>query len=226
MKNYWLDKKVWLNNEMLTKGVVEYKAACNRWEAGKSNAMCIMQPAHDNLYGMFKTLTKRILEFAGESFIKQSFEDEDSVVDDCISVCFEKLRRYDPTKGKAFNFFTTIVLGHMRQLYMCEKRTAKMKEVEMKNFWLDKKPVSRKLTLAKVTSNTDLFKMGRIMTDKQEMLWPLASGKSGEIHIPPVGADVLVVDDKYYMGNTFVEETLPEDNDEVSMQGWVEFPTS
>lgn len=93
----------------------------------------------------------------------------------------------------------------------------------MKNYWLDKKVVSRKLTLAKVTSNTDLFKMGRVMTDKQEMLWPLSSS-SGETHVPPVGEDVLVVDDKYYMGNTLPEMT-PDEENEVSMQGWVELPS-
>ena len=98
----------------------------------------------------------------------------------------------------------------------------------MRNYWLDKKMdlVSRKITLDKVTGNTDLFKMGRIMTEKHEMLWPLTymSGDHGLIYVPEAGADVLVIDEKYYIGNSpaFAEMT-PDEADEVSMQGWVEF---
>lgn len=67
----------------------------------------------------------------------------------------------------------------------------------MRNYWIDRK-VGRKLTIAKVTNNTDIFRMGRITTDKHELLWPI-SGFS-EMYVPSVGMDVVVVDDKYYMG--------------------------
>lgn len=99
----------------------------------------------------------------------------------------------------------------------------------MRNYWLDKKEkidlVSRKITLDKVKENTDLFKMGRIMTEKHEMLWPFSvNDQCGcERGTPSIGADVLVIDGKYYIGDAVFAEMTQDEEDEVSMQGWVEF---
>ncbi len=32
-------------------------------------------------------------------------------------ICFDKIDRFDPSKGKAFNYMTTCILNHYRQLY-------------------------------------------------------------------------------------------------------------
>ena len=32
-------------------------------------------------------------------------------------ICFEKVDRFDPSKGKAFNYMTTCILNHFKQLY-------------------------------------------------------------------------------------------------------------
>ncbi len=36
--------------------------------------------------------------------------------EDLVDICLQKLERYDSKKGKAFNYFTTIILCHLRQI--------------------------------------------------------------------------------------------------------------
>jgi DNA-directed RNA polymerase specialized sigma24 family protein len=53
-------------------------------------------------------------------------------VQEGVMICFEKIDRFDPKKGKAFNYMTTCVLNHFRQLY----RTARNYN-ELKRKYLD-----------------------------------------------------------------------------------------
>jgi DNA-directed RNA polymerase specialized sigma24 family protein len=58
--------------------------------------------------------------------------DQDDAVQEGVMICFEKIDRFDPKKGKAFNYMTTCILNHFRQLY----RTARNYN-ELKRKYLD-----------------------------------------------------------------------------------------
>jgi len=53
-------------------------------------------------------------------------------IDDCIQegvlICFEKIDRFDPRKGKAFNYMTTCILNHFRQLYRSNRNYNELKK--------------------------------------------------------------------------------------------------
>ena len=74
------------------------------------------QRDHDNnqqqLATAFYTLSENIVRYARFNLI-----DEDDAVQEGVMICFEKIDRFDPRKGKAFNYMTTCILNHFRQLY-------------------------------------------------------------------------------------------------------------
>ena len=53
--------------------------------------------------------------------------DKDDALQEGVLICFEKLHRFDPDKGRAFNFCTTIILNHYRQLYRTAKNYNELK---------------------------------------------------------------------------------------------------
>lgn len=53
--------------------------------------------------------------------------DKDDALQEGVMICFEKLHRFDPKIGKAFNFCTTIILNHYRQLYRAAKNYNELK---------------------------------------------------------------------------------------------------
>ena len=53
--------------------------------------------------------------------------DRDDALQEGVLICFEKLHRFDPDKGRAFNFCTTIILNHYRQLYRTAKNYNELK---------------------------------------------------------------------------------------------------
>jgi DNA-directed RNA polymerase specialized sigma subunit len=53
--------------------------------------------------------------------------DKDDALQEGVLICFEKLHRFDPEKGRAFNFCTTIILNHFRQLYRTAKNYNELK---------------------------------------------------------------------------------------------------
>jgi hypothetical protein len=54
--------------------------------------------------------------------------DPKPVLKDAAKLCVEKLERYDPSKGKAFNFFVTIIGCSIRQSNGCQRRLDKLKK--------------------------------------------------------------------------------------------------
>jgi len=50
------------------------------------------------------------------SYLKGNVEKEDAM-QECVIMGLDKVKRFDPEKGRAFNFFTTCMMGHLRQLY-------------------------------------------------------------------------------------------------------------
>ena len=52
--------------------------------------------------------------------------DQDDAVQELYLIAYMKLNRFVPGKGKAFNFFTTMMLNHMRHLYRTHANYHKM----------------------------------------------------------------------------------------------------
>jgi hypothetical protein len=85
------------------------------------------QESQDELAIAFYTLSENIVRYAKFNLI-----DQDDAVQEGVMICFEKIDRFDPKKGKALNYMTTCVLNHFRQLY----RTARNYN-ELKRKYLD-----------------------------------------------------------------------------------------
>lgn len=81
----------------------------------------------DELATAFLTLSENIVRYAKFNLI-----DQDDAIQEGVMICFEKIDRFDPIKGKAFNYMTTCILNHFRQLY----RTARNYN-ELKRKYLD-----------------------------------------------------------------------------------------
>jgi len=71
----------------------------------------------------FYTLSENIVRYAKFNLI-----DPDDAVQEGVVICFEKIDRFDPRKGKAFNYMTTCILNHFRQLYRTARNYNELKK--------------------------------------------------------------------------------------------------
>ncbi len=78
--------------------------------------------AQDNLATAFYVLSENIVRYAKFNLI-----DADDAVQEGVLICFEKIDRFDPSKGKAFNYMTTCILNHFRQLYRTARNYNELK---------------------------------------------------------------------------------------------------
>ena len=65
------------------------------------------EEAQKDLATAFYTLCENIVRYAKFNLI-----DEDDAIQEGVMICFEKIDRFDPKKGKAFNYMTTCILNH------------------------------------------------------------------------------------------------------------------
>lgn len=112
------------------------------------------QNSQDQLAVAFYTLSENIVRYAKFNLI-----DQDDAIQEGVMICFEKIDRFDPKKGKAFNYMTTCILNHFRQLY----RTARNYN-ELKRKYLDfvQLQMEQKIPLSKTKS---LYKRHNIISD-------------------------------------------------------------
>jgi DNA-directed RNA polymerase specialized sigma subunit len=68
--------------------------------------------AQEQLAIAFLLLAENIVKYAKFNLI-----DMYDAIQEGVMICFEKIDRFDPIKGKAFNYMTTCILNHYRQLY-------------------------------------------------------------------------------------------------------------
>jgi len=54
--------------------------------------------------------------------------DPDDAIQEGVVICFEKVDRFDPDKGKAFNYMTTCIINHFRQLYRTARNYNELKK--------------------------------------------------------------------------------------------------
>lgn len=74
------------------------------------------------LSNAFYTLASNIIRAFNFNLV-----DRDDALQEGVMICFEKLHRFDPKIGRAFNFCTTIILNHYRQLYRSAKNYNELK---------------------------------------------------------------------------------------------------
>ena len=54
--------------------------------------------------------------------------DKEDAMQEAVMVCLIKRKKFKPESGKAFNYFTTIMLNHFKQLYRSAKNYHLLKE--------------------------------------------------------------------------------------------------
>lgn len=88
-----------------------------------------LEAAHDlheetkqKLAVAFFTLSENIVRYAKFKLI-----DQDDAVQEGVMICFDKIDRFDSRKGKAFNYMTTCILNHFRQLYRTSRNYNELK---------------------------------------------------------------------------------------------------
>lgn len=88
------------DNSRLTKYSNEHKSVVTNFKGHQ-----------EQLAFAFYTLSENIVRYAKFNI------DPDDAIQEGVLICFEKIDRFDPSKGKAFNYMTTCILNHFRQLY-------------------------------------------------------------------------------------------------------------
>lgn len=71
----------------------------------------------------FYTLSENIVRYAKFNLI-----DPDDSIQEGVLICFEKLDRFNPKVGKAFNYMTTCILNHFKQLYRSARNYGELKK--------------------------------------------------------------------------------------------------
>lgn len=90
---------------------------------GYENASVEFEKSKQNLAIVFYTLSENIVRYAKFQLI-----DIDDAVQEGVMICFEKIDRFNPKKGKAFNYMTTCILNHFRQLYRTARNYNELKK--------------------------------------------------------------------------------------------------
>lgn len=76
-----------------------------------------------DLAGAFYALSENLVRYAKDIIV-----DSDDAIQEGVMICFEKIDRFNPEKGKAFNYMTTCILNHYRQIYRTSKNYKLLKE--------------------------------------------------------------------------------------------------
>lgn len=143
MSNHYLDNKNLEKNiidfQQAKKYKKKYELLRQDYESHKQNAKNItlkldeekivqneklLKQSQDNLAKEFFTLAENIVRF--RNFQKIDYDD---AVQEGVFICFAKIERFDPHRGsKAFNFLTTCLIHHLRQIYRSNKNFEELKK--------------------------------------------------------------------------------------------------
>lgn len=87
------------------------------------NAKLDYEQQQADLATKFLTLSERLAQYFHFNLI----EPEDAIQEGVV-ICFEKVDRFVPKKGKAFNYMTTCIANHYRQLYRTSRNYNELKK--------------------------------------------------------------------------------------------------
>lgn len=78
----------------------------------------------DQLAKEFFILAQNIVRFTNYQSV-----DVDDAIQEGVYICFSRVERFDPSRGsKAFNFLTTCLIHHLRQIYRSNKNFIELKK--------------------------------------------------------------------------------------------------
>lgn len=77
----------------------------------------------NQLAAAFYILAENIANYANYAGVEV-----DDAIQESVLICFEKIDRFDPRKGKAFNYFSTLEINSARQLYRSAKNYGELKK--------------------------------------------------------------------------------------------------
>jgi len=108
-----------IKKEQLESTLSQHKEACMNFKS-----------CQDRLAVAFYILSENIANYAKFSGI-----DVDDAIQEGVLICFEKVDRFNPNyrgksgqKAKAFNYMTTCILNHFRQLYRSARNYNELKK--------------------------------------------------------------------------------------------------
>lgn len=107
-----------MNNKVFEAIIARFNESQKNIKKNKSE----FEKAQTELAMAFYTLASNIIKA-----FKFQLVDKDDALQEGVMICFEKLHRFDPKLGRAFNFCTTIILNHYRQLYRTAKNYNELK---------------------------------------------------------------------------------------------------
>lgn len=90
-----------VKKEQLDMAIKNHEESCEKYKDYQNQLVCSFYVLSENIAGWAK--------FKGI--------DIDDAIQEGVLICFEKIDRFDPRKGKAFNYMSTCILNHFRQLY-------------------------------------------------------------------------------------------------------------
>ncbi len=82
-----------------------------------------LKEVQDYLAQEFFILAQNIVRFTNYQSV-----DVDDAIQEGVYICLSRVERFDPTRGsKAFNFLTTCLIHHLRQIYRSNKNFIELK---------------------------------------------------------------------------------------------------
>ena len=131
MKNHWLAQRT-ARLEAETKQRHAEEARKIRDEFKKTLLENFNEVAADKVAGrlkhlgweqLFYPLAEEVVNYFG----KFAACERDDAIQECVLIAFEKLHRFDPEKGKAKNYFTTLMLSILRMTFRKSKNYVELK---------------------------------------------------------------------------------------------------
>lgn len=80
----------------------------------------------DKILVILHALAEKVIDYLKPAGLDAGLREE--VHEEMVNGCIVRLRRVNTEKGRAFNFFTTIMLAILRQMTMTRKNYKEMKE--------------------------------------------------------------------------------------------------
>jgi len=111
-----INRKIKRNRQYDVAALDEHK---KRYDEMKAN----FEMSQDQLAANFYKLSRNIVQC-----FKFYNVDPDDAIQEGVFICFEKIGRFNPSKGKAFNYMTTCVLNHFRQLWRSARNYNELKK--------------------------------------------------------------------------------------------------
>jgi DNA-directed RNA polymerase specialized sigma24 family protein len=108
----------YLNNKVFEELIARYKKTKKNVKRNKPAFTAVEL----ELTAVFYLLAKNIIKA-----FKFQLVDKDDALQEGVMICFEKLDRFDPNRGKAFNYCSTILLNLYKQMYRTAKNYNELK---------------------------------------------------------------------------------------------------